>query len=110
MLYNMVQLHSVSKAEFYRQAAYIRKGRRSCYHGNVGLKKLKVAMRQATTSLVTIIVPLADAMSHKLSTLTTGEKVVDKVLPTGKKWKDILLDVNAIGEKAIIWNQFHYQN
>jgi hypothetical protein len=25
---------------------------------------------------------------------------VEKVLPTSTKWKDILLDVNAVGEKA----------
>src|SRR5450631_355085 len=93
-------IHGVSKAEFYRQAAYAKEGRRSRHHGNTGLKKPREATRQATATLATIIVPLADAMSHKTRTLTTGEKVVEKVLPTGTKWKDILLDVNAVGEKV----------
>jgi hypothetical protein len=92
-------IHGVSKADFYRQAAYAKEGRRSRHHGNVGLKKPREATRQATATLATIIVPLADAMPHKTRTLTTGEKVVEKVLPTGTKWKDILLDVNAVGEK-----------
>jgi hypothetical protein len=39
-------------------------------------------------------------MPHKTRTLTTGEKVVEKILPIGTKWKDILLDVNAVGEKV----------
>ena len=93
-------IHGVSKAEFYRQAAYAKEGRRSRHHGNVGLKKPREATRQASATLATIIVPFVDAMPHKTRTLTTGEKVVEKVLPTGTKWKDILLDVNAVGEKA----------
>jgi hypothetical protein len=39
-------------------------------------------------------------MPHKTRTLATGEKVVEKVLPTCTKWKDMLLDVNAVGEKV----------
>ena len=93
-------IHGVSKAEFYRQASYAKEGRRSRMHGNVGLKKPREATRQAAATLATIIVPLADAMPHKTRTLPTGEKVVEKVLPTGTKWKDILLDVNDVGEKV----------
>ena len=93
-------IHGVSKAEFYRQAGYAKEGRRSRHHGNLGLKKPREATRQASATLATIIVPLADAMPHKTRTIATGEKVVEKVLPTGTKWKDILLDVNAVGEKA----------
>jgi hypothetical protein len=93
-------IHGVSKADFYRQATYAKEGRRSRHHGNVGLKKPREATRQAVATLATIIVPLADAMPHKTRTLMTGEKVVEKVLPTGTKWKDILLDVNAVGEKV----------
>jgi hypothetical protein len=93
-------IHGVSKADFYRQATYAKEGCRSRHHGNMGLKKPREATRQATATLATIIVPLVDTMPHKTSTLTTGEKVVEKVLPTGTKWKDILLDVNAIGENV----------
>ena len=93
-------IHGVSKPDFYRQAAYTKEGCRSRRHGNVGLKKPQEATRQTTTTLATIIVPLADAMPHKTCTLTNGKKVVEKVLPTSIKWKDILLDVNAVGEKV----------
>jgi len=93
-------IHGVSKAEFYRQAVYAKEGRRSRNHGNLGLKKPREATKQATATLATIIVPLADAMPHKTRTLPTGEKVVEKVLPAGTKWKDLLLDVNAVGEKV----------
>ena len=51
-------------------------------------------------TLSTIIMPLADVMSHKTRTLPSGEKVVQMVLPAGTKWKNILMDVNEIGEKA----------
>ena len=64
------------------------------------LKKLREATRQATATLATIIVPVADAMPYKICTLATGEKVVEKVLPTCTKCKDMLLDVNAVDEKA----------
>ena len=66
----------------------------------MGLKKLRETKRQTTTTLATNIVPLAKAMSHKTRTLTTCENVVEKILPTCIKWKDILLDVNAVGEKV----------
>ena len=44
--------------------------------------------------------PLADAMPHKMRTLPSGEKVVQMVLPTGTKWKNILMDVNEVGENV----------
>jgi hypothetical protein len=44
--------------------------------------------------------PLADAMPHKTRTLPLGEKVVQMVLPTWTKWKNILVDVNEVGEKV----------
>ena len=66
----------------------------------MGLKKPREATRQTTATLATIIVPLADAMPHKTRTLTNGEKVVEKILPTCTKWKDNLLDVNVVGEKV----------
>jgi hypothetical protein len=44
--------------------------------------------------------PLMDAMPHKIRTLLSGENVVKMVLPTGTKWKNILMDVNEVGENA----------
>jgi phage terminase small subunit len=51
----------------------------------VGFKKPREATRQATTTLATIIVPLANAMPHKTQTLISDEKIVEKVIPTGTK-------------------------
>ena len=78
-------INVVSKMDFYRQGAYAKEGCRSRHHGIVGLRKPREATRQTTATLGTINVPLADAVPHKTRTLTTGEKVVEKVLPTCTK-------------------------
>ena len=39
-------------------------------------------------------------MPHKTRTLPLGEKVVQMVLSTGTKWKNILTDINEVGCKA----------
>jgi hypothetical protein len=75
----------VSKADFYKQTAYTKDGRQCRHHGKVGFKKPREATRQATTTLATIIVPLADAMPHKTHTLISDEKIVEKVIPTSTK-------------------------
>ena len=93
-------IHAVSKADFYRFRSYSSLGRRSRFHGNSGTKKPREATLQASATLSTIIVPLADAMPHKTRTLSTGEKVVQMVLPTGTKWKNILTDINEVGRIA----------
>ena len=93
-------IHGVSKADFYRFRKHVCLGRRSRFHGNFGTKKPRHASLQAAATLSTIIVPLADAMPHKTRTLPSGEKVVQMVLPTGTKWKNILADINDVGEKT----------
>jgi len=93
-------IHAVSKADFYRFRNYSLQGRRSRFHGNSGAKKPREATLQAAATLSTIIMSLADAMPHKTRTLPSGEKVVQMVLPTGTKWKNILVDVNEVGEKV----------
>jgi hypothetical protein len=93
-------IHAVSKSDFYRFQKYSSLGRRSRFHGNSGTKKPREATLQASATLSTIIVPLADAMPHKTRTLSSGEKVVQMVLPTGTKWKNILTDINEVGRIA----------
>jgi hypothetical protein len=39
-------------------------------------------------------------MLYKIRTFAIGEEVVEKSLPKSTKWTDILLDVNATGEKV----------
>ena len=65
----------------------------------MSLKKPREAIRQVTTTLAIIIVPLTDAIPHKIRTFAIGEKIVEEILPTCTKWKDILLDINAVGNK-----------
>ena len=93
-------IHAVSKAEFYGFQNYLLQGQCSWFHGNFGTKKPRVATLQVAATLSTIIMPLADAMPYKTRTLPSGENVVQMVLPTGTKWKNILMDVNEIGEKT----------
>jgi hypothetical protein len=66
----------------------------------MGLKKPRVPKMQATATLASIIVPLADAKLDNIRRLAIGKFVVEKVFPTCTKWKDILLDMNAVGEKV----------
>ena len=93
-------IHVVSKADFYRFRKYYLLGRRSRFHGNSGTKKPREATLQASATLSIIIISLADAMPHKTRTLLSREKVVQMVLPTGTKWKNILKDINEVGRKA----------
>jgi hypothetical protein len=44
----------------------------------------------------------ADSMPHKTRNLKTGEKVVQKILPTGTKWKGILEVVNNVTPAPIL--------
>jgi hypothetical protein len=93
-------IHAVSKADFYRFRKYSLMGRRSRFHGNSGTKTPMEATLEASATLSTIIVSLADAMPHKTRTLSLGEKVVQMVLLTGTKWKNILTDINDVGRIA----------
>ena len=90
----------MSKVEFYKQAAYLKEGRQSRNFGNLDLRKLRKATRQVHATLATTIVPLANRMLHITCTFLMGEKIVDKILPMRTKWKDLLVDVNVLGEKA----------
>jgi hypothetical protein len=96
----MVHYSCSFKGRFYRFRNYSLQGRRSRFHDNSGTKKPREATLQAAATLSTIIMPLAEAMPHKTRTLPSGEKIVQMVLPTGTKWKNILVDVNEVGEKV----------
>ena len=41
-------------------------------------------------------------MLHKTQTFSTRDKIVKKKFPTRTKWKDLLLDVNAVGEMVVL--------
>ena len=87
---------SVSKTEFYRQRSNAGLGVRSSHHGNRGSRKRRAGTRQALASLACIIDATADSMPHRFRTLATGERVVERVLPAGTKWKDIRNKLNEV--------------
>ena len=80
-------IHSVSKAECYKQITYAKEGRRSRYHGNMGLKKPRETTRQSTTILATIIVPLANVMPHKTYTLASVKRLWRRFFPHAQNGK-----------------------
>lgn len=90
----------VSKTDFYRYRAYAASGRRPQYHGRSGRRKISSSTAQAVQTMSMILTKTADSMPHKTHTKTTGvskgEKVVQKVLPAGTKWKNILEDINKV--------------
>ena len=92
-------IQGVYKMESNTQTSYAKEGRQSRNHGKLALKNPRKAIQQTIAILATIIMPLTNTMLHKTHILSMGEKVVDKFFPTRMKWKDLLLDVNVIGEK-----------
>jgi hypothetical protein len=89
-------IHSISRVDFYRFKRYVARGMRASYHGNRGTKKRRVAIRQACASLSTVIEGAANLMLHKFRTLPSRELVVERVLPSGTKWKDLLHRINEV--------------
>jgi hypothetical protein len=64
------------------------------HHGNRGTKKRRVATRQACTSLAAMIEGATDLMPHRFCTLPSGKRVVEHVLLSGMKWKDLQHRIN----------------
>ena len=93
-------IFGVSKTDFYRYQKYAALGRRPQYHGGKGKKKTSISAAQAIQTMSMILSSKADSMpnrSHtKKSGLLKGKKVVEKILPSGTKWKHILDEVNKV--------------
>jgi hypothetical protein len=93
-------IYGVSKTDFYRYRAYAASGRRAQQHGLLGTQKTSTSTAQALQTMSVILTTTADSMPHRTRTITTGvskgEKVVQKILPSGTKWKNILEEVNKV--------------
>jgi hypothetical protein len=93
-------VYGVSKTDFYRYRAYAESGRRPQPHAGKGRKKTCNSKTQAIQTMSMILSTTADSMPHRTRTITTGalkgKKVVQKVLPAGTKWKNILQEVNKV--------------
>ena len=62
--------------------------------GNSGLRKPRAHTVQATATLRCILEKSANHMPHKSRVLSSGEKVVSKVLPA--TWKDPIPEFNKV--------------
>jgi hypothetical protein len=93
-------MYGVSKTDFYRYRGYEAEGRRAQQHGGLGKKKRSRSAAQAVQTMSMILASSADVMPHRTHTPAKGAmkgvKVVEKVLPAGTKWKNILDEVNKV--------------
>ena len=87
---------SVSKKDFYRQCGNAILGVQSRHHGNKGTQKQRNATRQGMASLACFIDLAADLMPHRFRTLSTEERVVERVLWADTIWKDIRGNLNEV--------------
>jgi hypothetical protein len=90
------KIYGVSKTDFYRYKQYAASGRRAQYHGGKGRTKSSGSKLQAVQTMKMLLESKADPMPHKTCNLKTGEKVVQKILLAGTKWKQILKTVNDV--------------
>ena len=70
-------------------------GKRVDQHGNLGTKKPRTHILQATTILQTLFESTVDHMPHKSQTKEGGEKVVAMSLPSSFHWNSTLSEINA---------------
>jgi hypothetical protein len=93
-------MYGVPKTDFYRYRAYEAEGRRAQQHGGLGKKKRSRSAAQTVQTMSMILASSADVMPHRTHTPAKGAmkgvKVVEKVLPAGTKWKNILDEVNKV--------------
>ena len=87
-------IHGVSKATFYRYREMSKAGMRAEEHGNLGTKKPRMHILQATATLRLLIKNEADRMPHKSRTLESREKVPAMVLPSAFQWSDQMEEIN----------------
>ena len=86
----------VSESTFYRYAKYASQNMVAELHSNSGLSKPWAHIVQATATLRCILEKSADHMPHRSRVLSSGEKVVTKVLPATWKWKDTISTIFII--------------
>ena len=70
-------------------------GKRAEQHRNLGTKKPRTHILQATATLRTVLESTADHMPHKSRTKEDGEKVVAMSLPSSFHWNSTLSEINA---------------
>ena len=74
--------------------------------GNLGTKKPRTHILQATTVLQTILDNTVDHMPHKSRTKEDGKKVVAVSLPSSFHWISTLPEINATNRELGLKNVF----
>ena len=87
-------IHAISRATYYRYKEMATLGKQAEGHGNLGSKKPRMHIMQATTTLRVMIEDDADRMPKKTRTLNSGERVLAMVLPSAFRRKDQLSKIN----------------
>jgi hypothetical protein len=90
------KIYGVSKTYFYRYKQYVASSHRAQYHGGKERTKLSGSKLQAVQTMKMLLESKGDRMPHKTCNLKTSEKVMQKILLAGTKWKQILKTVNDI--------------
>lgn len=86
----------VSQTDFYRHASMAASGSRAQCHGGSGHGKMSSRMTQAVQTVDILLQGKADPMPHRGQTLPSGVRAVQKIIPSGNKWKHILKEINHV--------------
>ena len=86
----------VSESTFYCYAKSASQNMVAQLHGNLGLHKPRAHIITASATLRCILEKSADHMLYRSHVLSSGEKVVTKVLPATWKWKDTIPELNKV--------------
>ena len=70
-------------------------GKRAEQHGNLGTKKPRIHILQATATLQIVLESAANHMPHKSQTKKDREKVVAMFLPSSFHWNSTLSEINT---------------
>ena len=91
-----ILLHAISERTFRRHRAMYLVGQTATPHGNKGMTKAREATEQAIATLETLVEGIADQPPHLSRTLKSGDKVLQRILPTGTHWKGFLPIINQV--------------
>jgi len=91
-----ILLHAISERTFRRHRAMYLVGQDATPHGNAGGRRAREATEQAIATLETLVEGIADQPPHLRRTLKSGDKVLQKILPTGTHWKEFLPIINQV--------------
>lgn len=89
-------VYDISAQNFSRFKKLVGAGARAQNHGNAGKQRQSAPMVQALATMKTLLDARAESMPHRTHTTPEGEKVVQKILPSGTKWKNLLTEVNHV--------------